>query len=351
MTRNAPGANEATHASQPDNARQLAEIAAGAEDRSPRVEERSDEPGFFEQIVQMLKPRPVATLRESFGEALAKVEPGASGFTASEHKMLTQILALHEVRVEDIMVPRSEIDGIELDASLGTLMLRFEETGRSRMPVYGDGLDDPRGMIHIRDAVRHLTQSALLGREPGECTALEFGRIDLERSIEDLGLMRKVLFVPPSMPAAELMARMQAAHIQMALVIDEYGGTDGLVSLEDTIEKIVGEIEDEHDDDESPIMLQPDGSYLVEGRAELEEIRRIVGRDFDISGHTDASDTIGGLVVHDIGRIPADGEMLRSVEGFCLTVIEADSRRVKRVRIERESLGGTVTNDVDSTNA
>lgn len=334
MSRNTLGASDAA-APREDGNGAFAEPAASIEDRSPRVEERADEPGFFEQIVQMLKPRPVATLRETFADALARTEPGSSGLTPSEHKMLTKLLALHEVRVEDVMVPRSAIDGIELSASLGAAMRRFEETGRSRMPVYGDGLDDPRGMIHIRDAVGHLTRAAIAGHSQAECGAQDLARIDLSASIEALGLMRKVLFVPPSMPAAELMARMQAAHIQMALVIDEYGGTDGLVSLEDVIEMIVGAIEDEHDEEQQQIVMQPDGSFVVEGRAELEAIHMAIGPDFDIARHAEDHDTIGGLVINEVGRIPLVGESLQSLEGFRLTVLDADSRRVKRVHIER----------------
>ncbi len=304
------------------------------DDRSPRPAERTSEPGFFEQIVQMLKPRASAPLRQRFVEALAQTQGAEGGFSPDEQRMLTNLLGMNELRVEDAMVPRSKIEGIELTASLGEAMRRFEETGHSRMPVYDDGLDDPKGMIHIRDALGHITRTAAATVE-GPGATLDLGQVDLSPSIETLGLVRKVLFVPPSMPAADLMARMQATRIQIALVIDEYGGTDGLVSLEDLIEIIVGDIEDEHDMDEN--LVAPEGTdvFLADARAELDDVRNLVGEDFDISAYADVADTIGGLVVTELGRIPATGEVVETVPGFRLEVVEADSRRVKRVRIGR----------------
>lgn len=304
------------------------------DDRSPRPVERASEPGFFEQIVQMLKPRASAPLRQRIVEALSQSQGAEGGFSADEQRMLTNLLGMNELRVEDAMVPRSKIEGIELTASLGQAMRRFEETGHSRMPVYDDGLDDPKGMIHIRDALGHITRTAAATIEGTDAT-LDLAKVDLSPSIEELGLVRKVLFVPPSMPAADLMARMQATRIQIALVIDEYGGTDGLVSLEDLIEIIVGDIEDEHDLDENLVAPQGDGVFLADARAELTDVRDLVGGDFDISAYEEVADTIGGLVVTELGRIPATGEVVETVPGFRLEVVEADSRRVKRVRIGR----------------
>lgn len=304
------------------------------DDRSPRPAERASEPGFFEQIVQMLKPRTAAPLRQRFVEALAQTQGTEAGFSAHEQRMLTNLLGMNELRVEDAMVPRSKIEGIEQKASLGQAMRRFEETGHSRMPVYDDGLDDPKGMIHIRDALGHITRAAAATIDGTDAT-LDLGKVDLSPSIEELGLVRKVLFVPPSMPAADLMARMQATRIQIALVIDEYGGTDGLVSLEDLIEIIVGDIEDEHDFDENLVVQEKDGVYLADARTELEDVRALVGDDFEIAAYEDVADTIGGLVVTELGRIPAPGETVETVPGFRLEVVEADSRRVKRVRLVR----------------
>lgn len=310
-------------------------------DARSRRRPREDEPGFFEQLVTFLRPRVPPSLREELVEALTGETDEATGFSAGERLMLTNILQLHDMRVEDVMVSRTEIDAVPITATLAELMARFEETGRSRMPVYGDGLDDPLGMVHIRDMVGHITRSALcFGHDkaiegaPVRST-LDLARVDLDHTISDLGLLREVLFVPPSMHAAELMARMQASHIQMALVIDEYGGTDGLVSLEDILEMVVGDIEDEHDDEEVLVTHAGEGVYYADARADLEEIRKVVGPDFDVRRYEDEADTIGGLVAHAHGGLPDVGAVIEAVPGFEIEVLDADPRRVKRLRIVR----------------
>src|SRR5262249_41893806 len=153
-----------------------------------------------------------------------------------------------EVRVEDVMVPRADIEAVEISITLGELLNVFEQSGHSRMPVYSGTLDDPRGMVHIRDVLAHITRSGQsrpdgLPREAAPEGPPDLANVDLARSIGALELIRTVLFVPPSMLASDLMARMQASRTQMALVIDEYGGTDGLASLEDIVEMVVGDIE------------------------------------------------------------------------------------------------------------
>lgn len=325
-----------------------------AETRSRRPRRAAQvpaEPGFLDSLVAFLRPRVSHSLREEIAEALTRPETEASGFTPNERLLLNNILQLHDVRVEDVMIPRTEIEGIASSATLGELMARFEETGHSRMPVYGDGLDDPLGMVHIRDVIGHVTRAALCFRhEDGGAdapvrSALDLGRVDLAHTISDLGLLRQILFVPPSMHAAELMQRMQASHIQMALVIDEYGGTDGLVSLEDILEMVVGDIEDEHDDEEALVTHAGDGVFYADGRADLDEVREIVGADFDTSEHEEDADTIGGLVVNALGRMPAPGEVVEVVEGFEIEVMDADPRRVKRLRIVRFPEGASTVLD------
>jgi CBS domain containing-hemolysin-like protein len=312
-----------------------------APDGRSRRRPREDEPGFFEQLVTFLRPRVPPSLREELVEALMGEGGEDTGFSPGERLMLTNILKLHGLRVEDVMVSRTEIDAVPYTATLAELMARFEETGRSRMPVYGDGLDDPLGMVHIRDMMGHITRSALcFGHDqaiegaPVRST-LDLARVDLDHSISELGLLRKVLFVPPSMHAAELMSRMQASHIQMALVIDEYGGTDGLVSLEDILEIVVGDIEDEHDDDEVLVTHAGDGVYYADARADLEDVRKIVGPDFDVARFEEEAETIGGMVVHAHGGLPEVGAVIEAVPGFEIEVLETDPRRIKRLRIVR----------------
>src|SRR5690606_32914881 len=175
-----------------------------------------------------------------------------------------------------------------------------------------ENLDDPRGMVHIRDAVGHITRVAKQkrgrGRKTGSHGALDLANVDLAQTVEEAAIVRPVLFVPPSMLASDLMARMQAERTQMALVIDEYGGTDGLVSLEDLVEMVVGDIEDEHDDDEPLITRTGDGVFVVDAKAEIEDVAEAIGKDFAADEHTEDVDTIGGMIFNTLGRVPARGE-------------------------------------------
>src|SRR5690606_11531535 len=209
-------------------------------------------PSIFERLAARFRPRNGSSLREDLADALSEQTTGTV-FSVGERAMLNNILRLRELRLEDVMVARADIEAIELSTVLGDLLTLFEESGRSRMPVYQETLDDPRGMVHIRDVVGYITRAAKQkkGRATRKAPALplDLANVDLGKPIGDLGIVRPVLFVPPSMLASDLMTRMQAARIQMALVIDEYGGTDGLVSLEDIVEMVVGDIEDEHDED------------------------------------------------------------------------------------------------------
>ena len=287
---------------------------------------------FFDRLAGLFSKRNGATLREEIVDALAEADVEA--FSPGERAMLTNILRLREVRAEDVMIPRADIEAVGIDTTLGDLMDVFERSGHSRMPVYGDTLDDPRGMVHIRDVLAHITRLARRRKAEGSAApAIDFIGVDTARTIGELNLMRTVLFVPPSMYASDLMARMQASRTQMALVIDEYGGTDGLVSLEDIVEMVVGDIEDEHDDEETLITEAGDGVYIVDGKAEIDEVAEVIGSHFRGGEHTGYVDTVGGMVFNSLGRVPARGEVVQAVPGFEFHVLDADPRRVKRVRI------------------
>ena len=291
---------------------------------------------LLESFMQLFRPRNGSSLREDLEDALAEADAGEQAFSPAERAMLNNILRLREVRVEDVMIPRTDIEAVDITTTLGELLNLFEESGHSRMPVYADTLDDPRGMVHIRDVVAHLTRTARQkkprGRKAGN--ELNLGLVDLKRPIGELEITRTVLFVPPSMLASDLMARMQAARTQMALVIDEYGGTDGLVSLEDIVEMVVGDIEDEHDDDEEPMITETgDGVFVVDAKAEIDDVAEKIGSSFAAGEHGEQVDTVGGLIFAALGRIPARGEVVHAVPGFEFHVLDADPRRVKRVRI------------------
>ena len=307
---------------------------------------------IWAKVARILRPQNASSLREDLADVLATEESAAIGFSPVERAMLKNILRFREVRVEDVMVPRAEIEAVDQDTPIGELMMLFYDTGRSRMPVYSETLDDPKGMVHIRDLLGYMIkESRNKRRAQAKPAALplpdgtaapkarskpfDLARVNADTTIAEAGIIRPVLFVPPSMLASELMVKMQAERIQMALVIDEYGGTDGLASLEDIVEMLVGDIEDEHDDEEAMFTRQSDDTFIADARVELEDIAAAIGPDFDVSGQLNEVDTLGGLIYSELGRIPARGEVVQAVPGFEFHVLDADPRRIKRVRIAR----------------
>jgi CBS domain containing-hemolysin-like protein len=268
--------------------------------------------------------------------AIAADEAAGATLSPDERAMLRSILKLRDMRVEDVMVPRADIEAIDIESTLAEVIAIFRASGHSRMPAYRETLDEPVGMVHIRDLMAWVADHALAGQAEREAapSSLSFDSVDLSVTLDDSKVVRPVLFVPPSMPARVLLKRMQSSRTQMALVIDEYGGTDGLASLEDLVEIIVGEIEDEHDSDEEPTVLQvAEGVYIADARAELEDVAEVIGPEFKVDDRSDDVETIGGLVFAITGRVPPKGEVVQAVEGFDFEVLDADPRRIKRVRI------------------
>jgi CBS domain containing-hemolysin-like protein len=267
---------------------------------------------------------------------------GESGFSPEERTMLQNILALRGRRIDDVMVPRADIVAVQQDIALGDLVKVFEGAAHSRLVVYNDTLDDPAGMVHIRDVIGYMVRHASVDeaknakrRKPFPA-GLDLKAIDLSVSLSATRIIRPVLFVPPSMPALDLLAKMQATRIHLALVIDEYGGTDGIVSIEDIVEQIVGDIEDEHDEDETPAVIrQPDGSFLADARAQLEDVVATVGPEFEMGDVADEVDTLAGYIMTRVGRLPSRGEVVLGPEGFEIEVLDADPRRLKKLRIIR----------------
>lgn len=283
-----------------------------------------------------------ATIREDLEYALLEGQGIAEGFSLDERNMLTSILRLRDVRVHDLMVPRADIISVTEDITLVELLKIFDESGHSRMPVYGETLDDPKGMVHIRDVVAYITKTSSLTkleaskRKTKLPSNFDLRKVSLTKPISALKVLREVMFVPPSMGASELMARMQADRMQIALVIDEYGGTDGLITLEDIVEEIVGEIEDEHDDEAVLINDKGDGTFVCDAKAELDDIRELLGDEFVFGEHEEDIDTIGGLIFDITGRVPVRGEVIIN-NGFEFHIMEADPRRIKRVELVRSA--------------
>lgn len=278
--------------------------------------------GFLKRLAQALLGGGARSIRESLEEVIEESERQSPALTPQERVMLANLLRFGELRIDDVMVPRADIVAVEEKTSLQQLIADFRQAQHSRLPVYRETLDDPVGLVHIKDVLALLE---LLPDGGVRCPDVPVGR-----------LKREILFVPPSMPARELLLKMQTTRIHMALVIDEYGGTDGLVSIEDLIEEIVGDIDDEHDIEEAPqLSAREDGGYDADARLDLEDFRTQTGIDLLPKNADEEINTLGGLVVSLIGRVPQRGEIIPHPSGFEFEVVEADPRRVKRLRLWR----------------
>ena len=281
------------------------------------------------------------TLRESIEEAVRDEPAGDATFSKIERDMLLRLLRFGGLSVENVMVPRADIVAIDQGATVAELVRLFKEAEVSRIPVYHETLDDPRGMVHVKDLLRYLSASGTDGSETAE------GRSDgdLAKPIRASGLLRPVLNVPPSMPAVNLLIRMQTTRHHIALVVDEYGGTDGLVTIEDLIEQVVGEIEDEYDVEEAANITEDARHGLIaQGRTPVSELEQHVGLKLLKPDETEI-DTVGGLVVSRLGRVPAKGELVTHESGIELEVLDADPRRIKRLRVHRPSGGAEASGD------
>jgi CBS domain containing-hemolysin-like protein len=238
-------------------------------------------------------------------------EGGAIG--THERVMLANILHLRHLTAYDVMVPRADIRAVHVDSSLDDLIDVMSKGGHSRLPVYRDSLDDVIGLVHIKDVLAHAKNQQ----------AFKLSRIT-----------REVLFVAPSMPVLDLLLEMRLSRVHMALVVDEFGGIDGLITIEDLVEEIVGEIEDEHDVAEGPkLVARPDGSLVADARTPIDEFEERVGAMLTDDEREEDIDTLGGLVFYIAGRVPGRGELIVHDSGVSFEVMEADPRRVKRLRV------------------
>jgi CBS domain containing-hemolysin-like protein len=308
--------------------------------RSSLIELREGD-GWLARVVRAVFGSKPASIRADLETVLGAPPAGDADFTLTERTLLKNILGLREQRIEDVMVPRADIVAVPHAVPLGELLKVFESAGHSRLVVYEEALDDPVGIVHIRDLVTFMIKQAAVrttGRRKKPPAGLDFKAVDLAMPLSAAKIVRSLLFVPPSMSAIDLLAKMQASHMHLALVIDEYGGTDGLVSMEDLVEEVVGDIEDEHDEASGLTVLhQPDGSFLADGRAQIEDVVAAVGQDFDIGDAASEVDTLGGYVSTLIGRVPVRGELIRGPDSLEFQILDADPRRIKKIRIYRRA--------------
>ena len=286
-------------------------------DEDSRDSDEQQQPSFWRGLRTFLFGNDSEqTLREEIEEAIESHEgerPAVGDLTSVERQMLRNLLHFGESNVADIAVPRSDIIAVPSTSSFAELVQAFAEAGHSRLPVYAEELDTIVGMVHVKD----VFTVEVSGAEPPE---------------DITTLLRTPLFVPESMGVLDLLARMRAERVHLAIVVDEFGGTEGLVTIEDVVEEIVGEIEDEHDE-ELPGMLIPieDGMWDADARAELEDVAETI--DARLGVVEEDVDTLGGLATVLAGHVPQLGEIIQHPSGWRLEVTDSDSRRVARLRL------------------
>jgi len=269
--------------------------------------------GLAGRIFRLFGPRD----RTPDATAAAALAESAGG------RLVDQAQAFQSLRVDDVMTPRADIVAVEVDTPFEEVVARFIDAEHSRMPIYRETLDDPLGVVHVKDVFKQMATGVRPRSRRGAATESVLMR-----------LRRDALYVPASMRAADLLLRMQATRTHMALVIDEFGGTDGLVSLEDLVEAVVGDIDDEHDEAQvAGVMARPDGAFDADARAPLEELEAVLGLNLTPPDMDEEIDTVGGLVAAVAGRLPRRGEVIALPEGYEIQVLDADPRRIKRVRI------------------
>jgi CBS domain containing-hemolysin-like protein len=262
-------------------------------------------------------------------------DSGGPGMAADARSMLGNLINFQDLRVSDLMVPRADIVGIEEHETLRALLDQFVEANHSRLPVYRETLDDVIGMIHVKDFLRWMNTKGRTSKSKS-VAGISLSASELSSTVKSHNsIIRDVLYVPLSMPASDLLFKMKSSHVHLAVVVDEYGGTDGLVSFEDIVETIVGEISDEHDDDEDDVLLkkQNDTTWIADARVAIATLDETFGVDLLPDDQEDEAYTLGGLVFEMGGRVPVRGEVIKHAAGLEFEIVDSDLRRVKRVRI------------------
>jgi magnesium and cobalt transporter len=281
------------------------------------IDEVSTTSGVREWLRRVFGLRNGGDLLGTIEELIEQEETGQLPAPSDELMLLRNILNLHGLTVYDIMVPRADIVAVDIGISLADLVRIMSEETHSRIPVYRETLDDIAGMVHIKDVLAYWNR---------------------EQKVSLSEVVRPVLFVAPSMPILELLLQMRVRRVHLALVVDEFGGVDGMVTIEDLVEEIVGEIEDEHDDDDNPRMThRADGSFEADARVSIKEFEDRLGEFLSKQEREEDIDTLGGLVFFLAGRVPVRGEVIRHESGFDFEVLDADPRRIRRLRVCQQS--------------
>ena len=254
-------------------------------------------------------------LKQSIETVLDNDLKGTEGISKHERLMLLNILKIDGIRSSDIMIPRADIGAVELNDSFEKVLEVFIKEAHSRVPIYEKNLDNIIGMIHIKDLVNYQNQNKT------ETNFLQ-------------NLKREILEIPPSMPVLDLLLKMQLTRLHMGIVIDEYGCTDGLVTIEDVIEEITGEIEDEHDEKNLPMLIKSSlNTFEASARIEIDELQKVTNVEFLNSYDNDDVDTLGGLIFSITGRVPQRGEIIKHTSGTTFEIRDADPMKIKSVKV------------------
>jgi CBS domain containing-hemolysin-like protein len=295
-------------------------------DPSPPESSENKKGGFWNVLRHFFSARnSEASLKESLEEVIDE-HNGDFSLGEEEKEIIRKTLSFSGKRVDDVMVPRADIISVSSDLSFRGVVEVFKNASCSRLPIYRETLDEVIAMVHIKDALKVFSDH----KEGEKWPSLK-------------SIQRPILFVPPSMKLSDLLTKMQRTHIHMALVVDEYGGTDGLLTIEDLVEQIVGDIEDEHDGNEAELLFElPSGHLKADARLPIEELEELLGLDLLSDDQDDEVDTLGGLIFTLAGHIPKAGEIIEYQGGngketlLSFEIIEADERRIKKVLIYRE---------------
>jgi CBS domain containing-hemolysin-like protein len=296
------------------------------------MSDASQRPGLFWKIQGMLRRKEAESIRDQVEELIERQEapsearPGdgqTTSLDAEERALLGNVLRLRGITAYDVMVPRADIMAIPESHSLSETIALIQTEGHSRYPVYRNGLDDIIGMVHIKDVF------AAIGKE--------------EKAFALADVLRRPLFVVPSIPVLDLLLQMREARVHMALVVDEYGGIDGLITIEDLVETIVGDISDEHDEEQAQqITERPDGALDLDARTPIAAFEEKLGNVLTDEERAADIDTVGGLVFTLAGRVPARGELVSHPSGLEFRILEADPRRIRRLRVRRPGANSRV---------
>lgn len=285
-----------------------------------------------------------ASLRETLERAIAETDAeDDKSLSPQERAMILNVLGFGETRVAEVMIPRADIVAIEENEPVAALLGVYAKFKHSRVPVFRASLDNPVGMVHIKDAMiwaatgEGLPDASLEAETHADAAPLAgLSDVDLNKSIAEAKLVRDALFVPPSMPALTLLAKMKSSQIHLALVVDEFGGTDGLVTFEDLVEEIIGDVSDEHDLGKLPSIGFENEAFVASARTPIEDVEQVLGLSLTAGGRPEDVDTLGGLILATVGSFPKRGQIIPHPAGVTFEILETGPRRLHTIRIFKQ---------------